>query len=362
MSMYVRGDLHVCPNPLSLDTYTICEYDCVYCFVKSMESSIRKRTALKGLQPIDLKGFEKRARRFLKYNLPVIVGRKCESLCDSEKKYWNTLKALKILGDLEFPTVIETKGRVLEKHKKVLKYLDSVSKAGILMSVTPGSDELARKLEPRLPVYSERFKMVKELREIGLWVGIKAEPIIPSINTDPKDIIAFADKCVEVGVNAVNFGDMRIFNPKIDYERWKRAGYSLLKIIRAKKKYWIGIGNFILKKLNERGLKTACPDWINFGLLVDCESCCGFDGAFNFHKFTFQHALKVIRSKGVVKFGDIAKYNIFGKKALEKFKKIWNDTTGRYFTLSDVENVDVIGYDSEGNRIYGLVSNLRRNV
>lgn len=359
LSMYVRGDFYVCPNPLSLDTYTVCEYDCVYCFVKTMESTVAKRRAEKGLRPIDPKGLEKKIEKYLKYKIPVIIGRKCEALCKSEIIYKNTLKVLEILADYEFPTVIETKGLFLDSHKKVLKVINYLSKAGILVSVTPGSDELSRKLEPGLPVYSERFKTAKELKEIGLWVGIKAEPIIPKINTDPEDLIRFADRCVEAGVNAVNFGDMRIFNPKIDYERWKKAGYDLLEIVKAKRKYWIGIANFLLEELKKRGLKTACPDWVNFGLATDCESCCGFDGAFNFHKFTFQHALRIIQQKGKVTIRDMARYNIFGEKALEKFKKVWNNESRRYFTLSDVKGIEVIGLDQEGNKIYGKRKTLK---
>jgi len=336
--MYIRGDFYVCPNPLSLDPYSICPYDCVFCFVKEMEQTMLKRKASKGFRPTSLDEVETKLRRAFnrerEYNDPVvralresitvIIGRKTEPLSHLDQQ--NTIRAIRLLKDYNYPMVIETKGYIAGDLFKLL----SEAKVGINISVTPGSDELARKLEPGLPVYSERFRLAKELREIGIWVGIKSEPIIPSVNDNPSDIDRFVENCVEAGVN-----------------------HDMTAIIRAKKAHWVKIGRYIFDKLRSAGMPVTSPDWVNFGLVNSCESCCGLDGSFPFHKFTLQHALNLIKQKGRVTLEEMAKFNIFGDEYFEKFRKVWNNKENRYYSLADVKGIKVVGYDDDNNKIYG---------
>jgi len=355
LSLYIRGDYYVCPNPLSLDTYNICEHNCVFCFNKEMEQTLLKKRAAQGLKPLDLKNLEKQLPKFLDLKLPIIIGRKCEALCFSERYHRNTIKALKLLRDYEAGVVIETKGFFLKEHFDLLSKLN----AGVNVSVTPGSDNLALKLEPGLPTYSERFRVAKELKEIGLWIGIKGEPIIPGVNTNSEDIDKFIDRCAELKPDHVNIGDYRIHNLKVAKERWRKAGYDLLFIAMNKKDYWLSVAIYLFRNLRAAGLRVTSPDWVNFWRLNDCISCCGFDGKFNYHKFNFQYAMKLIEQKGKVKFGDLLKYNVFGEKAAEKFKKVWNNPGNRYFTPADAPGIKVVGYDGEGNKIYGKLKTLK---
>jgi len=355
LSLYIRGDYYVCPNPLSLDTYNICEHNCVFCFTKEMEQTLLKKRAAQGLKPLDLKKLDKQLPKFLDLKLPIIIGRKCEAFCYSERRYRNTQKALGILKDYDAKVVVETKGFFLKEHFDLLIDLN----AGINISVTPGSDNLAMKLEPGLPLYSDRFEYAEEFKSIGLWVGIKAEPIIPGVNTSPEDLDKFVERCAELKPDHVNIGDYRVHNLKIAMERWRKAGYDLLFIATYKDEYWEPTGNWLFKQLKKAGLRVTSPDWVTFWQQNDCISCCGFDGTFNYHKFNFQYAVYLIKQKGRVKFSDVAKHNIFGEKYVEKFKKIWNTPYGRYYTPADIPGIEVIGYDGEGNKIYGKPKTLK---
>jgi len=371
VSLYIRGDFHVCPNPLSLDPYTKCEYDCRFCFVKEMEYTVLKKRAEKGLAPIDLECLRRKLTQAfdskndtvdpvvmaLREGLTVIIGRKCEALCPLEFKVGRTLDCLELLNLYGVPTVIETKGVIpddcFHQYSKVLEEL----KAGFNISLTPGPDSLVEKLEPGTPKYSERWEFAARLLDAGFWVGIKSEPIIPGVNDDEKWIHEFADIASKIGVKHVNFGEYRIHNARIAAERMKSAGFNLAKIIRLKREGWLGKSRKIFDILKSYGLKVTTPDWVNFGDINDCESCCGFDGVFPVHCFTFQRAVKLLTVRDKVYFDDLLIHNIFGSKYAEKFREIWNGKRG-YYTLADVPGVELIGYDDEGNAIYGKNRNL----
>lgn len=368
MSLYVRNDYHTCPNPLSADSYTTCPYSCVYCFVLDLYETILKNKAKKGLQPVSLKNLQKTLGKTfrsesetknpvikaLRFGLPVIIGRKSEPFCKSEREHKATLEMLKLLKRYDVPTVVETKGMIIdEKYFKVFSEMN----AGVNVTITPGDDKLALKLrEPT--VYSTRWAFAHKLKDVGLWVGVTGEPIINGVNDSTKQIEEWAENCATLKPTHVNFGDLRVSSLKIMARRMAEAGFDLAKIIRAKKETWVQKGHDIFKLLHELGLLVTTPDWINYGMMNDTESCCGFTGLrFKFHTFTFQHAVLEVKRKGRVTFGEIAKNNIFGEKHEEKFREIWNGKGG-YFNLSDVRGVSKLGRDANGDVIYGKAKSL----
>jgi len=367
MSLYIRGDFFVCPNPLSLDPYTICEHNCSFCFTKQLEQTLLKRKAQKGLKPYDTKALERTLKiafsrtdyespviGALRAGLPVLVGRKCEPLCKSEREYRATLRVLRLLADFDVPTVVETKGFIpSDEYFKVLGEMN----AGVNVTLTPGPDELAKRFhEPT--TYSERWGLISELRASGIWVGITGEPIIHGFNDKPEYIRAWLDKARELKVTHVNFGDFRVSNTKIAAEMLKSSGVWLTDIIEAKAKTWLEVGRFIFEEAHKRNLICVTPDWVNFWSLNDSESCCGFLGfRFKFHLCTFQHALALIKRNRRVKLNEVLSHNIYGEKYAEKFRELWKGKPG-YFSLADAQNVRKIGVDGEGFPIYGYPKTL----
>jgi len=335
-----------------------------------MEEGILKSKAQKGLQPVNPKNLRNilkiafRSERessnpmvkALRFGLPVIVGRKCEPFCRSEESLGATLNLLELLHEYDVPTVVETKGLPPKDVEPYFRVMSEMA-CGVNVTITPGSDELAKKLgEPTS--YSERWSFAHMLREIGLWVGITGEPIINGVNDSYPQLYDWAENCANLEPTHVNFGDLRVSSLKVMARRMAEAGFNLAKIIHEKKESWVQKGRDIFKVLHKFGLLVTTPDWVNFGLINDTESCCGFMGLrFKFHKFTFQHALLEIKRKGKVTFSEIAKNNIFGEKHLERFREIWNGKAG-YFNLSDVKGVARLGRDGNGDVIYGRAKTL----
>jgi hypothetical protein len=230
---------------------------------------------------------------------------------------------------------------------------------GVNVSITPGDDDLRRRLEPDTPTYTERWKFVEELKNVGLWVGLKCEPLISGVNDETEMLREYAKNACILRVNHVNFGDYRIHSVHIAARRLASAGYDLAKIMKTKKETWVDKGREFFEILKRFGLKVSCPDWINFGMINDCESCCGFpDDIFPHHKFTFQHAIKILSERDRVYFKELAIHNIFGEEYLRKFREIWNGKEG-YFNLGDVTGIRRVGWDGDGDVIYGKSKGLK---
>lgn len=356
VGIYVRGDFYVCPNPLSFDPYSKCEWNCRYCWIKEMEETILRKSSFK---LFDVKSLERTLRNAfserypsidpvieaLRAKLPVLIGRKCEPFGPSEKIYGATRKALEIFDDYGVTAIIETKG-----VERVFETVSKFEKVGVLISVIPGPESLRRVLEPEAPSFEERFRLARALRESGVWVGLTAEPIISSVNDRKEYFEEYLNRAREARVNHVNFGGYRLHKPKLAYERLKAAGVDLLEVVKAKRD-WRSKGLEFFRLAKERGLAVSSPEWDLFYEENSCVSCCGLD-EFGYHKFNFQYALKILKEKGKVSFSDVTSYNVFGPKFLEKFERIW-EGDGIHYNLRDAVGVQCLGRDQKGRLVFG---------
>lgn len=337
-----------------------------------MEQTLLKQKASKPLTVNPVKDFERKlalanseretqdpTTLALRKKLTIIIGRKCEPyLGDIEPDVLGifsdpTNVVLRLCKEYEQPVVVETKGLINEKDSENLRRCE----AGVSYSITPGNDDKGRLLKEPYP-RSILWKMAEDLLKTDIWVGIKGEPIISGVNDSLQEVEEFLDHAKAIKVKSMNFGDYRIHNPRIAYRRMKEAGLDLPNIIRAKKEGWEKFGLVFFEESRKRNIMVTTPDWVNFGLMNDFESCCGFDLRFSLHHFTFQHALKEVARNGKITFSEVLKHNIFGESLVQKFRDIWNGKAG-YYTLADFKGIGVLGRDGNGDRIYGKTKTLK---
>lgn len=358
--IYIRSDFHVCPNPLSGDSYSICPHDCKYCFIRESYHTYMKQTFDRGLLPTSINELNQTLKTAfgttkessdpavlaLRAGLPVILGRKSEpfSETDDNNTIW-ILKTLHEYGVKVFPEAKDTNVQLPE----LAKYAE-----GVLISIMPAPWKYHELLEPGLPHPLYRFNFAQQLKEMGLFVGITGEPLL--IPAPEGFYQEYAQKVAEVKADHVNFGEYRTNNPKLAYQRFKEAGVDLKPLVTNIKTNWHQMATSFVDSIRSAGTKCSSPDWVNFGLTNDCLGCCGLD-SFGNHKFNFQYALRAIKEKGKVTFKDISQHNIFGEEYEKRFKEIWN-TPKEYYGLQDVKGIGIIGIDSDGNKIYGLKKSL----
>jgi len=365
LSLYIRSDYHCCPNPLSLDSYSACELNCLFCFCKQLEGGWLKN--VKGeLKPYTTDRLEKQLRQAFRSNrdtknpvilalragMPVILGRKSEPFCPAEREHHATEHMLKVLDDYGVNTVVET--RMVEG---VLGTVLRTNTEGVNISMLFGDEKVRNLMEPETPPYEERWALARELKGAGLHVGMIAEPLIPTINDREEFYLDYARRAAEAGVDHVNFGELRVQNVRVAAEMFAEAGADLVEIVERASKVWISEGLKIFRAFEAQGVPVSTPDWVNFGTRNSCEGCCGLD-PFGVHHFTFQRALRVLEERGEVTFGDMADFNIFGERYAERFREIWNGKPG-YYHLDDAPGVVVVGKDGDGNIVYGRTKTLR---
>lgn len=364
MSFQFRNDFHVCPNPLGLDPYNMCEWDCRFCFIKQWERGWQKQKTKGGLEPYPLDDMRRRLKtafdsndlskdnviRSLRMGLPVIMGRKCEPFCPSEEEHRATKKCIRLLERYEVPFVVETRG-----VENVWDYLvDTDTKHGAHISIMFGDETVHDAMEPETPSYEKRWELAEKLKETGMYVGLIAEPVIATLNDSVHYYIDYADRAAEIGVDHVNFGELRIAgNVKTFADRLAEGGVDLLTAVQVKGGQWKDIGDLIFKTFNQREVPISTPDWVNFHDQNDCLSCCGLTKFHSCHGFNYQAALNRLKHKGRITWDDFANLNPFNQNAEERIRDRWNNEK-TYYSLADVDGVEVVGQDEDENNIYGM--------
>ncbi len=169
-------ELHVAAN-----TYKGCPYKCTYCYIYGYVRS------LDAGNPSSKRLFRRRFKRDLEVlgklnHLKHIIymSPSCEPLSpDLEKKYGNTLYALKSLREYSFINVV-----ILTKNPALLlklDYLEALSRKNVRVEVSiPFLDSRFEGYAP--PSYSRMgavFNLIKE----GFTVYLRVEPVIPSFGS-----------------------------------------------------------------------------------------------------------------------------------------------------------------------------------
>lgn len=359
VSLEIRKNFYTCPNPLYADPYSKCPLDCVYCFVKQIEAVKEEKPPVSSryeeLKKKIESAFKSEERnqdpviQALRSGQTVIIGRFSEPLCRMEEKKQATAKLVRLLDDFGIPCVLETKGRFYPEFINMIREVDEF---GINLSILPRGEHLHERLEPRTPTYEERWNIAKRLRSAGFWVNIKCEPLIAGLNTEEPLFKRFAFNAAEASVNHVTWYGLQIYNREIAKRRFEQENLPLERYLQLQREKWVQIGKRLRKTLAEEGIANSTKDWIHFD--NDTISCCGFDGTFPIHKFNWQYAKKKLKSDGKVVFSDIKEENVFGKELNNEFKQVWNRKSTEAYTLADLQHVNRVKNEENGNFIYTI--------
>ena len=337
---------------------------------------MRKKTMRGVVNPINIKNLENALKmafsekesfnpviRAIRSKFPIAVGKKVEPFQPAELETEATLRCLRLLREYDVPTLIETKHIYLglDKYLKIISDMD----VAINVTILTGSMAKMALLEPRAPMTDHRWKLVKLLKDSGHWVGVRNEPMMLGIGSSEIIMKRYANRAADAGVDHVNLGGYRVFDPKMAYKNFVAVGMGkeYLKMLKMMDTpdLWKNIGEQLFSLLHARGIKASSSDWDLFFELNDRENCCGTDERFpDFNRFTWQHALEVLKDKGRVKWSDIEPHSDWlGEKKIQSrgvtdIKEIWNLERPKYFALKDMTQIDVEGRDGDGNVIYKL--------
>lgn len=364
-----RGDSLCCPQAFGGDIFSGCSMGCWWCFCREMEEELYTKYyngwSPDLVRPCNIENYKRLFDKAfgtdkeykdwnikcLRRGLPFNMGSKSEPFSKEDFEFDRVAPVLELFRDYQVPVIFETKSH----YCGMSCYLDIIKdlNCAIIISIMGGTDTLNYKLEPYAPTASMRWDLVKELNDLGIWCGVRWEPIMPGINSRDEILKDYAECARKAGARHVSFYNYRSSNYKKAKEEFEKRGYNYIKMLEKNlDENWKPIGERFFDYLKAEGVPASSPDFVNFPFFSDRESCCGVDGLFTPYEFTLQHACSLIRQKGNVCWEDMEEIDFKEPKAYEGLKWGWNGN-GQFFTLADSPDIIVLDVDSKGRNIYG---------
>lgn len=183
---------------VSINPYRGCAHGCVYCFARPTHSYL-------GLSPgldFETKLFYKAdAVNILEAELAkpkyvcktIALGINTDGYQPLEKRLQVTRGILAVLTRCRHPVTIVTKSALIVRDLDLLTDLARDKLVSVMLSITSLTNDIKRTLEPRTASPQARLRVIQQLSEAGVPVGVLVAPVIPAITDhEIEDIMAAA--------------------------------------------------------------------------------------------------------------------------------------------------------------------------
>ncbi len=201
------------PFDQSINPYRGCEHGCVYCFARPTHAywdmspglDFETRLIAKPNGPQRLREeLDKPGYRCS----PIALGMNTDAYQPIEKHRRITRALLEVLRDYHHPVSIITKGALILRDLDLLGELAAEGLCSVRVSLTTLDNDLKRRMEPRTAAPATRLKMIRQLREAGVPVGIILGPVIPFVND--QELEAILEAASEAGATRASWIMLRL--------------------------------------------------------------------------------------------------------------------------------------------------------
>ena len=171
----------------SMNAYAGSEHGCIYCYARNVHEYWGYSAGLDFERKIIVK---KNAPQLLRKQLmhpkwevmPIMLSGNTDCYQPAEQKYRLTRGLLEVCNEFNQPVGILTKNAWIIKDKDILQELSRKRLVSAMVSITSFNEELRRVMEPRTATARQRLKVIEELSEAGIRMGIMMGPMIPGLN------------------------------------------------------------------------------------------------------------------------------------------------------------------------------------
>lgn len=216
------------PFDRSVNMYRGCEHGCIYCFARPSHAYL-------GLSP----GLDFETRLIARPNVAaalrkelaapsyrpamIALGTNTDPYQPVERDRGLMRGVLEVLRDHAHPVGVTTKGTMVERDIDILSEMGpELVRVGL--SITTLDADLARRLEPRVPVPARRLKAIERLAKAGVQVRVMVSPVIPGL-TDT-EVEAVLRTAAAAGAVAASMIPLRLpLEVAQLFEDWLRAHY-----------------------------------------------------------------------------------------------------------------------------------------
>jgi len=182
-----------------MNLYRGCTHGCIYCDSRSkcyhinhlFEDIEVKENA------IELLGDSLRRKR---NKCMIGTGSMTDPYMPLEEQIKMTRNAIETVYRCGFGFTVITKSSLILRDLELLQAINSKAKCVVQMTLTTYNDSLCKILEPNVTVTSERFAVLKTLRDAGIPTVVWLTPILPFINDTAENIEGILQYCIEAKV------------------------------------------------------------------------------------------------------------------------------------------------------------------
>ena len=345
------GEILDCSMPMTFDTYSVCSYNCLYCFsyfqrsVSTAGSYLErnvKHVNVKKVKDMFLKPSSTQFGHYIKNKYTMQWGGLSDQFDEYERKYGITLELLKFFKKINYPLSFSTKSTWFLNDERYTDIIKGQKNWHFKVSIITNSDEKSRQLELGVDCTSKRIEAINKLHNLGVGgVTLRLRPFVIGIsNPGYKSLIKRAS---QAGADSVSteflclesratenlkkrFNNMSSVAGFDIFEKYKKysRGSGYLRLNRATKKRFIDDMESCCK---ENNLRFYVSD-AHFKERSCHGSCCGIPLDMKYNKGQFTEALMIAKKNGEVTFSD------FCDNAKELFSDILHHKASGFNTAS----------------------------
>jgi DNA repair photolyase len=171
----------------SMNPYQGCEHGCIYCYARNSFEYWGYSAGLDFERKIIVKqNAPELLRKFLMHPkwecTPIALSGNTDCYQPAEKKFRITRQLLEVCLEFNQPVGIITKNAGILRDKDILSQLAKRNLVSVLVSITSFEEDLRLVMEPRTTTAKQRLRVIKELSDEGVRMGVMLGPMIPGLN------------------------------------------------------------------------------------------------------------------------------------------------------------------------------------
>ena len=207
VALYHYADYKTILSPKNgMNLYRGCTHGCIYCDSRSVCYQMKhdfedvevKRNAVQIL--------ESQLRRKRERGM-IGTGAMCDPHIHLEEELQITRQCLELIERYGFGLAIQTKSNRILRDLDLLQKIHRNYKCVVQITLTTFDEDLCRIIEPDVSTTTERFEVLKTMRDTGIPTVVWLCPILPFINDSEENLRGLLDYCAKAKVSGIiNFG------------------------------------------------------------------------------------------------------------------------------------------------------------
>jgi DNA repair photolyase len=199
----------------SLNPYMGCVHRCTFCYVRAFElradrpsddaygRSIRVKPNIPEVLRHELRLPSRR-------NAHVAIGSATDPYQPAEGRYRLTRACIQALGEAKTRFSIITRGPMAVRDGDVLQAAAERTACSLSFSVPTLDDDVWRKTEPGTAHPRQRLRVLRQLSDLGLNVGVSIAPVLPGLSDRPEQIETVVKAAKDAGAQFLWCGTLRL--------------------------------------------------------------------------------------------------------------------------------------------------------